>query len=154
MVVLIKMVKNNLSHSKTISVILIFFISTTCFLFLSGENTSVQMLRSINNTLSIAQAPDFVQLESEKINKAEIRRWSSQINNIDKVQIVEMLNVSGSRLLLSKNRSESASIMNFDFVKQNKLFDFLLNLKNEIIHVLPGEVAVPIYFMQKNNLYS
>lgn len=43
-------------------------------------------------------------------------------------------------------------MMDNGFVIQNKHFDYLLNLNNEIIQVLPGEIAVPIKYMKSYDL--
>ena len=42
--------------------------------------------------------------------------------------------------------------MDNGFVKQNSHFDYLLNLNNEKIKVNEGEIAVPIYYMQRKDL--
>ncbi len=42
--------------------------------------------------------------------------------------------------------------MDHYFVKQSDSFDFLLNLKSEIIDASAGEIAVPIYYMQQENM--
>ncbi|HLO16294.1 MAG TPA: FtsX-like permease family protein [Anaerolineales bacterium] len=42
--------------------------------------------------------------------------------------------------------------MDISFVKQNHLFDFLLDLENQVIQVSRGEIAVPIYYMQEKDL--
>lgn len=44
------------------------------------------------------------------------------------------------------------TVQDISFVMQNKKFDFILDLNNEKLNVKEGEVAVPIYFMQKNDL--
>ena len=35
---------------------------------------------------------------------------------------------------------------------QNESFDFLLDLDNNIIQLLPGEIAVPVYYSQQRDL--
>jgi putative ABC transport system permease protein len=42
--------------------------------------------------------------------------------------------------------------MEMGFVKQNTAFDFLLDLESHVIHVADGEIAVPIYYMQKADI--
>lgn len=42
--------------------------------------------------------------------------------------------------------------MENSFVRQNKQFDYLLDLENQILKISDGEIAVPIYHMQKYNL--
>ena len=48
--------------------------------------------------------------------------------------------------------SEAASIMDISFVTQNEDFDYLLDLDNHIIQLAPGEIAVPVYYIQERDL--
>ena len=42
--------------------------------------------------------------------------------------------------------------MDISFVTQNEGFDFLLDLDNNIIQLAPGEIAVPVYYIQERDL--
>jgi putative ABC transport system permease protein len=42
--------------------------------------------------------------------------------------------------------------MDISFVQQNAAFDFLLDRENQIIQVAPGEIGVPIYYIQERNV--
>ena len=56
-----------------------------------------------------------------------------------------MVTVDGSTLYVGDSQTaEENSIMDISFVTQNASFDLLLDLEDRIIHVSPGEVAVPI----------
>jgi putative ABC transport system permease protein len=64
-----------------------------------------------------------------------------------------MVTVDGSTLYLGDNQTaEENSIMDISFVTQNSSFDFLLDLNGDIIQVSPGEIAVPIHYMQRDGL--
>ena len=64
-----------------------------------------------------------------------------------------MVQIGGSNIFIKKkNQAEHNSVMDISFVKQNTIFDFLLDLNNEVIDVRKGEIGVPIYYMQKYNL--
>ena len=92
-------------------------------------------------------------MHSGEINQADIDRWASNNSLVKDKQTVEMLNIDGSNIYLgSSPTAEKDSVMDIGFVKQNSSFDFLLNLESQMIQVSRGDIAVPIYYMQQENM--
>jgi putative ABC transport system permease protein len=87
------------------------------------------------------------------VDQAEIDRWAAANSLVKEQQTVEMVTVDGSTLYVGNSQTpEENGIMDISFVTQNSSFDFLLDLADQVIQVSPGEVAVPIYYMQRDNL--
>jgi len=129
------------------------FILISALLAASGTNLIVELGNSLNSLFTKSKAPHFVQMHSGKIDQTKIDRWSKANKLVKKQQTVKMITIDGSSLFLGDNQPpEKDSIMDISFVKQNLSFDFLLNLKNEIIQINSGEIAVPIYFMKQNRM--
>lgn len=95
-----------------------------------------------------ANIPHFVQMHFGDINQNEIERWTEVNQLVEKQQTVEMVNIDGAAIIIG-NQTETNSVMDISFVKQNESFDFLLDLHNEKLEVSSGEIGVPIYYMQK-----
>jgi putative ABC transport system permease protein len=70
------------------------------------------------------------------------------------MHVQEMLTVDGSSLFIDGGGTvpEENSIMDISFVVQNESFDWLLDLDNQVIDLAPGEVGVPIYYLQRYDL--
>jgi putative ABC transport system permease protein len=129
------------------------FILLSALLVASGSNLIMELTSSLDALLETAQAPHFVQMHAGEINQAEIERWAAANGLVKEQQTVEMITVDGSTLTLGGGATaEGSSVMDISFVTQNRAFDFLLDLDNRVIQLSPGEVAVPIYYMERDDL--
>jgi putative ABC transport system permease protein len=148
-----KILKKDIVRNKIITSILLSFIMLSSLLIASASSIIGDLVGSMNKLFEKSSAPHFVQMHAGEINQKSIDAFTSTNPLVKAQQTVEMINISGSNVFLrNKQQSENESIMDISFVKQNTSFDFLLNLQNEIIHVVQGEVGVPIYYMQQHNL--
>lgn len=147
------MLKKDFLQNKTLTIVLFFFICLSAFLIASGSNLIVELSNSINALFIKSNAPHFVQMHAGEVNQNEIDAFASRNRLVKAQQTVEMLHIDGLNIKLG-NRSafEKNSLMDHYFVKQNDTFDLLLNLNNEVIRVSQGEIAVPIYYGQKENI--
>jgi putative ABC transport system permease protein len=150
---LIKILKADLLKKKALNLILAFFMVLASYLVAVSSGMIAELVSSLNYFFNAASAPHYVQMNEGIVNKQKINHWSAHNSLIKKQQIVEMLRIDDSNVFLKNlNTSESGNIMNLDFVTQNTLFDFLLNMQGKIIYPSAGEIAVPIYFMQQKQL--
>lgn len=150
---LLKLSWADLAKNKIIMFILAFFIMLASFLIASSTNMIVELARSLNYLLIKSNAPHYVQMNEGSVDNEAITHWSSLNKRIKDIQVVKMLLINNSKIYLgSSHDSENNSVMNLYFVTQNYSFDFLINLHGEVINLNKGEIAVPLYFMQRNNL--
>lgn len=150
---LIKMVRQEFARTGIITFILFIFITLSAFLLSVGSGMVIDLLDALEYTAKQSYAPDFVQLSSENVDSMTIDTWAKNNDLVKQNQTVEMLNIDSDKVYFSKfNHSEASSVMSFDFVKQNHNFDYLLDLNGNVIHLLDGQIAVPIYFMKTNHL--
>jgi len=152
---ILKILKNDFLRKKSRTIIVFAFIMLSSMLVAGGTNLIVELVNSINFLFVKADAPHFVQMHSGGIDQGEIDRFTESLIMIREQQTVEMLTIDSDALFIGDSiLPEENSIMDISFVKQNSLFDFLLDMNNQIIDVSPGEIAVPVYFMQQYNLHS
>lgn len=119
----------------------------------SGSSMIIKLVDSIENLFTEADAPHFVQMHVGKLDQAEIDSWTASNSLVKNQQTVEMVNIDGANVFLGNSHEpEVNSVMDISFVKQNESYDFLLDLENEVIQVLSGEIGVPIYYMQRDSL--
>ena len=150
---LLKMLMQDFIKKKVVTIALVIFIVLATLLVASGSNMIVELFNSLDELFAKAKAPHFVQMHAGEINKREIKDWSTDNNLVKNMEIAEAINIDGSNLYLSNSsRTQNNSVMDMYFVKQNKSFDYLLDTDSQIIQVSKGEIAVPIYFMQKEDM--
>lgn len=150
---LFKILNKDIRRNKTVIAILFCFIMISALLISSAFNVILELSNSINDLFLKSNAPHYVQRHTGSINQAEIDQFVLN-NSIVKDQLTsEALVIEGSNIFLNgSDKSEENSVMDAYFIEQNEKFDYLLDLKNEKISVKKGEIAVPIYYMQKKNL--
>lgn len=150
---IIKILKKDFLRKKVITVGVFIFITLSALLMASGSNLFIDLSNSLDYLFEASNAPHFVQYHTGEFDQVAIDDWSSNNTLIKQQQTSEMINIEGSKVYLNNNgESEADTVMEMGFVKQNESFDYLLNLNNEKIEVKNGEIAVPIFYMQKNGL--
>jgi putative ABC transport system permease protein len=147
-----KILKKDFAKKKIINSAVFLFIMLSALLMAAGTNMLIELSNSLDYLFEEASAPHFVQYHSGRIDQNEIDQWSAENSLIEKQQTGEMINIEGSNIFINSSESEKDTVMEMAFVKQNESFDFLLDLNNQKIELDKGEIAVPIYYMQKRNL--
>jgi len=145
------MLKKDLLRKKSITITLFIFIFLASVLMASGAKMIVELTQSIQHLFIQAKAPHVVQMHAGTLNEEDIKQWGNENELVESAKVVEMLNVDGSQLYLQPE-SEKASVMDISFVMQNDEFDYLLNLKSEVLHVNDGSIAVPVYYKSQYDL--
>jgi putative ABC transport system permease protein len=148
-----KILKKDFQRKKIITIVVFAFILLSAVLVASGSNLIMDLSNSLNALFEKSRAPHFVQMHAGEIDQTAIDRWAAANSLVKEQQTVEMVTVDGSTLYVGDSETpEDNSIMDISFVTQNASFDFLLDLEDRVIQVAPGEVAVPIYYMQRDDL--
>ncbi len=148
-----RMLRKDFLRKKLITIVVFAFIFLSALLVASGTNLIIELGNSLNALFTKANTPHFVQMHAGPLDQAEIDSWAAANELVTDQQTVEMISMDGSNLYLGENQKpEENSIMDISFVTQNKGFDFLLDLDNEIIQLSPGEIAVPVYYSQQQDL--
>lgn len=153
------MIKKDFTRNKTINITQWLFIFLSAFLMASGSIIILKSFGSIDGLFEVAKPPHFLQMHTGEINLDKLEAFADSIDYITDRQIAEMVNIDGSSIGLLRERDGridrvtlSDSMLDNGFVMQNKDFDYLLNLDDEIIQVADGEIAVPIKYMKSNHL--
>jgi len=148
-----KILRKDFQRNKIITIVVFAFILLSALLVASGANLIIDLSSALDALFEKSEAPHFVQMHAGEIDQTEIDRWAATNSLVKEQQTVEMITVDGSTLYVQDTETaEENSIMDISFITQNRSFDFLLDLENRVIHPSPGEVAVPIYYMQRDDL--
>jgi len=149
---ILKILKHDLLKKKIITFAVFIFIVLSALFMAAGSNMLITLNDSVDYLFEKAAIPHFVQYHSGAIDPEMIKSWSQENPNVKSQQNSEMINIPGSEIFINGQQPETETVMDIGFLKQNQNFDFLLNLNNEIISVNQGEIAVPIYYMQRRDL--
>lgn len=149
-----KILMKDLSRNKIITLSLFGFILLSALLTATSVSIFTKLSSSLDSFFAYTIVPDFVQMHAGEYDQGEIDTFASQHSNlITQQQTVQLLNIKGANIFFNQyDHSEENSIMDIAFVKQNKEFDFLINDNNEIVELDKGEVAVPVYYQQRDHL--
>jgi len=148
-----KILRKDFLRKKSVTIVVFAFMFLSAWLVAGGSNLIVELSNALNSLFATAHAPHFVQMHAGEIDQAEIDRWAAANSLVKAQQTMEMITIDGASIYLGDSpTAEENSIMDISIVQQNDAFDFLLDLDNRIIQVAPGEIAVPIYFMQEKQL--
>ncbi len=148
-----KIVKKDFLRKKAVTLVVFSFVLLASMLVATGSNLVVQLTASLDYLFERAKVPHFVQMHAGDIDRETIADWARTNPMVKEHQVVEMLTVDGSALYLgSSESSEKESVMDVSFVTQNPSFDLLLDTENRVASVKPGEVGVPVYYMQEKNM--
>lgn len=147
-----KIIKNDLLKKKMIMGAVFIFIMLSALLIAGGSRMLIDLSNSIAALFEKSSSAHFIQMHAGEIRQDEILRWSQENEKVKNEQIAEMINIDGSKIFFQNGVSQSDTVMDLSFVKQNQEFDYLLNLNNQKIKVNEGEIAVPIYYLQRLDL--
>lgn len=151
--IFLRILKKDFLRKKGIMLIVFLFIFMSAFLMSAGSNLIVELSNSLNALFHSSRAPHFVQMHAGPIDKPAVRTWARENNQVDEFQLVEMITMDGSALYFGESGvNEENSVMDIGFVTQNEKFDYLLDMDNRPLHLSPGEVAVPIYYLQNKDI--
>jgi len=148
-----RMLRKDFLRKKLIAIVVFAFIFLSALLVASGTNLIIELSNSLSALFTRANTPHFVQMHAGPLDQVEIDNWAAANDMVTEQQTVEMITMDGSNLYLGESQnSEANSIMDISFVIQNEGFDFLLDLNNDIIQLSPGEIAIPVYYIQQRDL--
>ena len=122
---LFKILKKDLQNKKVISIVLFIFIMLSALTLSSSSVIIVQLMSSIDNLFANADVPHFVQMHKGDIDQSEIDAFTASQPAVTGQQTVKMLSIDGANLYIGDpNLSESNSVIDISFVKQNDAFDY------------------------------
>lgn len=150
----IRMLKNDLKRSRVITATLFLFILLAAMLVSGAVSIILTLSGSMDTLLEKSSVPHLCQLHAGAIDQSELDEFTRQHDDLIKSQqTVELLGINGAAIYIGDSDSSQAdSVTENSFVKQSTAFDYLLDTNNEKLAVTDGQIAVPVYYMQKYSL--
>ncbi|WP_339322916.1 FtsX-like permease family protein [Paenibacillus sp. FSL W8-0194] len=146
-----RIIRNDISKSKLVTLTTTLFIVVAANLVSLAAILFVNLSGALNDLMTTAKTPHFMQMHSGKIDSERLQAFAEQNHNVDQFQVLEFLNMDGSKIRLGAH-SLANSVQDNGFSIQSDKFDYLLDLDGQIINVSDGELYVPISFMKDNDI--
>lgn len=142
-----RIIRNDILKSKAVALTTMFFVIVAALLVSLAAILTVNLSGALNELLTTAKTPHFMQMHSGELNNERIQAFAERHGDVDAFQVVEFLNMDGSQFRFD-DRSLAGSVQDNGLATQGEKFDYLLDLDGNIIHVSDGELYVPISYMK------
>lgn len=142
-----KIALEDFKKNKLINISLMIFILITSILISSALILSINLFTSMDNLMTKAKTPDYLQMHQGEIDINELEEFSKKHSNVKEFQVLEFVNIDGNQISINGENLEN-SVQDNGIVYQSPKFDYLLDLNNEIINVKSGEIYLPIIFSE------
>lgn len=143
-----KIIRNDIKKSKMITATVTTFILIAAMLTSLAASLTVNLFGAIDNMLFSAKSLDYMQMHTGDVDMRLLQHFAETNDSVEDYQVLKFLNIEGADIVIEGN-SLAQSIQDNGLSVQGERFDFLLNLNDEVIHPIDGEIYVPIYYMQK-----
>lgn len=153
---MMKLWRNDLKRNWVINGAIFIFLLFSAMLISTGVLVFERMHAAMEQMMNMAKPPHFLQMHVGDINEEKVASFSAKTEMVKSMQIQKMVNIEGANIVFTgqkeTNVSLEDSLLDNYFVVQNKDFDYLLNLENEVITVGQGEVGIPFSYAHQKNI--
>jgi putative ABC transport system permease protein len=148
MKLLLSLVRKDFKRNKVITTSLGVFLILSAIFMAGGLRVAGTMISSLNGLNELAVPTHYLQMHKGTYDEDAFENFVETHDYIKDSLIVKMLNIRNANIIYQGETLEKY-LMDNGFVIQNKGFDFLLNMDNEIAVVRDGEIGVPVYYMEE-----
>lgn len=142
---------NDIKQNKLLSGATVFFMTISAMLLALTVLLASGLLGAIDSLMDKARVPDFMQMHTGELEASEISRFAQSREEIKEWQICRFLNLDNSQLTLG-GISLADSTQDNGLCTQGEGFDYLMDMENKVLKVLPGEVYVPVCYRTRYRL--
>ncbi len=139
------LVWKDFKRNKVITTVLAVFLVLSALFMAGGLRVTGTMISSLNGLNELAVPPQYMIMHKGTYDEGAFENFVKTHDYIKDSLIVKMLDISNANIIYQGETMEKC-LMDNGFVIQNKGFDFLLNMDNEIAVVQEGEIGVPVYY--------
>ena len=144
---LYRMIRNDLRRSRLSSLATLLFVAASATLVSLAGALAVELSGAVASLMEKAATPHLLQMHSGPVDLPRLEAFAAARPEVERFQVLEFLNVDGSRFELG-GRSLAGSVQDNGLAVQGGDFDFLLDLEGEPIRAKPGELYVPLCYLK------
>lgn len=146
-----RMIINDLKSNRLVSAATFAFMALTALLFGLSVFLFGNLADSIDNLMTTARTPDFLQMHAGELDERELAAFSGQEDDVEEMQICTFLNLPNSQLSIG-SKSLVNNMQDNGLCCQSELFDYLVDADNNVIHPSEGEVYVPVCYKKEYDI--
>ena len=146
-----RMIINDLKKNRLVSAaVCIFMAISACFIGLTVL-LFASLLGSVDKLMTEAKTCDFLQMHSGDMDQEELKAFAKTREDVEDMLVSSFLNMDNSIISLN-GRLLTDSTQDNGFCVQNKNFDYMLGMDNEILKPEEGTVYVPVCYKNEYDL--
>ncbi|GIO41335.1 ABC transporter permease [Paenibacillus apis] len=142
-----RMIRNDLSRSKLITMTTLIFVAAAAMLVSLAAILTVNLSGAIDTLMVKAKTPHFMQMHTGELDMKRLSAFAEQNGEVDDYQVLEFLNMDSAKVTLG-GQSLADQVQDIGFSVQSEAFDYLLDLKGHAIRAEEGELYVPLTYMK------
>lgn len=148
MKLLMNLVQKDFKRNIVITTTLAVFLILSTLLMAGGLRVVGTIVSSLNGLNELAVPPQYLQMHKGPYDEEAFENFVQTHDYIKDSLIVKMLDIGNGNIVYQGETLEKC-LMDNGFIIQNKGFDFLLNMDNEVAVVSEGNIGVPVYYVEE-----
>ena len=146
-----RLIINDIKEHKVISAATGIFMTVTAMLFGLSILLFTSLLTSIDDLMTRAGAPDFLQMHTGDISRVQLDAFVQKRDDVRQMQVCPFLNLPNNLLFIG-DQSFDGNMQDNGLCCQSESFDFLLDLDGAVIRPEAGEVYVPVCYKKEYDI--
>ena len=143
-----RMIMNDLRSNRMVSAATFIFMAVTAMLLGLSIFLFASLSDSIDNLMTEAETPDFLQMHTGELDEEQLISFSQQREDVEVVQVCTFLNLQNSQLSIGSKSLEN-NMQDNGLCCQSEYFDYLVDAENKVIQPSAGEVYVPVCYRKE-----
>ncbi len=150
------LIRNDFVRNKAINLTLFVFLFISALLMATGVLVIQRLSGSVDQIMDVTNPPHFLQMHVGEFEREQVEDFVLGTGLVSQYQVQDMANIEGIHISYIKQddtRGNLAdSLLDNYFVKQNESFDYLVDLDNQIVELLPGEIGLPLIYAKRTGI--
>lgn len=152
----LKLLKNDFKKNPWSNFVLFLFMSLSAAIAVAVALMLSQLFTSISSMYETAKPPHFLQMHKGELVQSDIDEFNKNYAGIEHWQTVSMINIYGDELTVSNSAGNSFTLsdcrLDISLVKQNEMYDVLLDENRSKLEINPGEIGVPVIILDQYDI--
>ena len=146
-----RMLWNDMTRNKTITLTIFLFISVAAMLLSLAALLGANLFGSIDRLMQDAQTPHFMQMHTGALDTKKLDAFAAENEVVSQFQVLKFLNMDSERIVIN-GKSLAGTVQDNGFSTQSNQFDFLLDSNNHPVQPLEGELYAPVFYSKNGTI--
>lgn len=152
-----KLLINDFRKKAWKNIVLFIFMCLSVIIAVTVVLMLCQLFSSITAMYAKASPPHFLQMHTGSVEQADLDAFNQSYQGVTGWQTTAMINLNGDEISV-RNAQDGYTLadcrLDIGFVKQNEIYDVLLDEKREVLQLKLGEVGVPVILLDQYEIHK